>query len=97
MQDEITRKVSAHLGVLPTAAEAAIIKRPPTNNLAAYDLYLRATEGTMLQTSTAGLRAEARREIVLLDQAVALDPTFMLAYVRLSNQHDNLAGVLSKV
>src|SRR5205823_12044543 len=68
--------------------EKAAIEKPPTTNLAAYDLYNRAK--ALIATSAFGARfredlSQAER---LLDNAVSRDPGFMAAYCELAGVHD---------
>jgi tetratricopeptide (TPR) repeat protein len=71
-------------------AEKAAIEQPPTANLFAYDRYLR---GKKLAASLGFDPREVeycRQAIRLLNQAVAHDPTFLLAYCQLAHAHDLL-------
>ena len=62
-------------------------RKPPTTDLAAYDLYLRA-QALFADTRT---RIHAREKLPqaarLLDEAVARDPHFLLAWCLLSRVH----------
>ncbi len=72
--------------------EKAAIEEQPTKDLVAYDLYVRATalfdkatyEGGEEQTK------DDFQAVDLLNQAVARDPNFLLAYCRLAEAHDDL-------
>jgi TolB-like protein/Flp pilus assembly protein TadD/tRNA A-37 threonylcarbamoyl transferase component Bud32 len=55
----------------------------PTENLEAYDLYLRGLK----TLGPAALEPEFRESIKMLEQAVVLDPGFALAYTRLSQNY----------
>ena len=92
VQGEITRAVAEQLQATLSAEEKAAINRPPTTNLAAYDLYLHATD--LARNNANGtvdaLIQTARQEIPLLEQAVALDPAFTLVYCELARAHDEI-------
>ncbi len=82
VQAAIADQVANALQVVVGDSARQEIERPPTDNLAAYDAYLRgkALGGDM--TSTAPV--EILRAITYLEQAVALDSTFALAWAELS-------------
>ena len=91
VQGEITRAVAERLQASLSPEEKAIINRPPTSNLQAYDLYLRAEEhGPYVELSDSDRRQDEQRRISLLEEAVQLDPNFVLAYCQLANHHDNI-------
>jgi serine/threonine protein kinase/Tfp pilus assembly protein PilF len=85
IQSEIAKAIAGQLQAKLSAAEKAVIEQPPTKNLIAYDRYLRAKKVRAVQTARvpAGMREETR----LLDQAVAYDPTFLLAFCQLAQAH----------
>ena len=82
IQSEIAQKVAGQLHAKIAPAEKLAIGRKPTNNSAAYDAYLRGrafTGGSPLDRSTlegAGIRS--------YQEAVKLDPNFVLAWAYLS-------------
>jgi serine/threonine protein kinase len=85
IQSEIANAIAAQLQTKLSLAEKAAIERPPTTNLIAYDRYLRAEKLWAQQTTQP---SKDIREIVrLLDQAVANDPSFLLAYCELARTH----------
>jgi TolB-like protein/class 3 adenylate cyclase len=73
LQDRVASSVAGIIEPALQAAETARSANRPTNDLAAYDLYLRAYA---LQISSGRPAPEALR---LLDQAIARDPTYGLA------------------
>jgi TolB-like protein len=75
VQDEISREIARALGVQPSAAESERMARPPTENLEAYDYYLRAE-----QAARTGQRARLKQAFTLYDKAVEVDPTFAEAF-----------------
>jgi len=75
LQDQVIGKIVAALKITLTPTERAQLKRIPTNNLEAYDYYLRAKRGFYTYSS------EGRREALkLYTKAVTLDPQFADAY-----------------
>jgi TolB-like protein/Flp pilus assembly protein TadD/tRNA A-37 threonylcarbamoyl transferase component Bud32 len=90
LESDIARAIAAQLGVSVSQGEAAALDVPPTNDLQAYDFYLRAIAIPRLVGSPAENVAMYERRIALLDQAVARDPRFVLAYCELAQAHDRL-------
>jgi TolB-like protein/Flp pilus assembly protein TadD len=80
VQDEIALKIAEALRVTLTPQEERALASKPTDNLQAYDLYLRG-------------KAYARRltlqdidfALQMFENAVALDPKFALAYAAIAN------------
>ena len=77
MQSELAQSIVAQLRATLSPTEKAAIERQPTQDMEAYDLYLRARNLT-----SQGGRDWTRKKMAidLLDQAIAKDPTFTLAY-----------------
>lgn len=90
IQSEIAQAIAAQLHAKLSAREKAAIETPPTTNVPAYDLYVRAK--AISATTTFSLRArETFLEAVdLLEQAVARDPSFLLAHCQLASVNDRL-------
>ena len=86
IQSDIAKAIATQLKAKLSPAEKAAIEQPPTTNLIAYDRYLRA-ERLFLLTPDAVSFENVHQAIGLLDQAVAHDPTFLLAYCLLSRIH----------
>jgi len=77
VQDEIARALAQALRITLSPQEEKTIARKPTENLQAYDYYLRG-------------RSYARREslefaLQMFDQAIKLDPGFALAHAAVAN------------
>lgn len=89
VQSEITGAITDRLQTPLSAEEKNAINEPPTTNLAAYDLYLRARGISGLYPSAAAVLASLLKQISLLESAVARDPKFVLAYCELASVHDN--------
>ncbi len=79
VQDEITNKIVAALQIRLTAREAASARRHITDNVEAYELYLKG-RAELLRLNPEGT-SEALR---LLEQAIAIDTGFAAAYAILS-------------
>jgi len=76
VQSNIARSVVSELGVALLGSGVESIEHEPTENLAAYQAYLRSAD------------AESHYDaIALLERAVELDPSFAEAWARLANQH----------
>jgi len=88
IQSEVAQAIADQLNAKLSPAEKAAIKQRPTADLVAYDLYLRA-EALRAATSFNAQQKENLLEATrLLEQAIARDPTFFLAYCRLAEAHD---------
>jgi len=77
VQDEIARALAQALRITLSPQEEKTIARKPTENLQAYDYYLRG-------------RSYARREslefaLQMFEQAIKLDPAFALAHAAMAN------------
>jgi len=79
LQDEIVQKIVTTLKLQLTLQEQGSVVRKTTDNLAAYDCYLRGTE--LLYRLTKEANAQARQ---LYEKAVELDPTYALGYTGLA-------------
>ncbi len=90
IQSEIAKAVADQLQAKLSPAEKAAIEKPPTANLFAYDRYLRGKKSLTWQTFDARVIEQCRQAIRLLDQAVAHDPEFYLAYCQLAGAHEQL-------
>ena len=82
IEDSVSHSVAVALKLNLTSAESRQLSTPPTDNAEAYDLYLRGK---------IRIRRESREDdsvtIVLLEQAVALDPAFAAAYAQLARAY----------
>jgi tetratricopeptide (TPR) repeat protein len=88
IQSEIAKTIADQLQAKLSPSEKAAIEKAPTTDLVAYDLYVRA-EALRAGTSFNSLLKENLLEATrLLEQAIARDPTFFLAYCRLAEAHD---------
>src|SRR2546421_3904516 len=93
VQSEIAQKVADHLHAKLSATERASVEERPTEDLVAYDFYVRAVsiiynaQIDSLDPVQAGL-VNLPEAVELLNKAVARDPTFFLAYCQLAFLHD---------
>jgi adenylate cyclase len=78
LQDEVTQKIVAALEVKLTEGEQERLGRPLTNNIEAYDYYLRGLDFHTSFTEEANARARQ-----MFAKAVELDPQFAAAYAGL--------------
>src|SRR5271166_4671005 len=80
MQDEIARKIAEALRVTLSEQELEDLATKPTENLQAYDLYLRGKRYARRQT-----RQDLEFALQMFENAVAMDPSFALAYAACAN------------
>ncbi len=79
LEDEIVQKICTTLKLRLTVEEQGAIVRKGTNNLDAYDAFLRGVEYNLRTTKEAN--AQARQ---MFEKAIALDPQYAEAYAALS-------------
>lgn len=79
MQDEITTSLSAAIAAEIYRAEASAPPRPSSNDLTAWDRFLKGLSHYYLQT-----KADFEMSIGLFKEAIALDPTLSIARAYLS-------------
>jgi serine/threonine protein kinase len=93
IQSEVAQTIATKLTATLSPQEKQSIEAKLTENLEAYDLYLRAKElidYADLNPLLTGYEKPLRDAINLLDQAVQLDPKFTLAYCAEAYVHDGL-------
>jgi len=88
IQSEVAQAIADQLNAKLSAAEKAAIQQPPTADLVAYDLYVRAEALRAATSFNARLKENLLEAARLLEQAIARDPTFFLAYCKLAESHD---------
>jgi len=81
LQDELATEIAAALGATLSPQEKARVEAKPTNNPAAYDAYLR---GRAFAAGSPFDKSNVERTIQSYQQAVKLDPRFVLAWAYLS-------------
>jgi TolB-like protein/cytochrome c-type biogenesis protein CcmH/NrfG len=82
VQSEIATKVAQALGAALGAGEQKRLSEKPTENLAAYDAFLKAMEAE--QGGAVNDPPSLRKALGFCEQAVALDPGFAQAWAELS-------------
>jgi non-specific serine/threonine protein kinase len=88
VQDEIARSIAEALRITLTPQEQEALAAKPTENLQAYDLYLRGRSYARRLT-----RQDLEFALQMFENSVALDPNFALAYAAIANscaQYHNL-------
>src|SRR6266536_2438759 len=99
IQSEIAQRIADQLQTKISPLEKAAIQERPTNNLAAYDIYVRAMAllewGARAPAGTVAyhppnMEKDLFRAVDLLNQAIARDPAFLLAYCWLAYAHDSI-------
>jgi serine/threonine protein kinase/tetratricopeptide (TPR) repeat protein len=80
VQDEIARKIAEALRVTLSPQELEALAIKPTENLQAYDLYLRGKRYARRQT-----RQDLEFALQMFESAVSMDPSFALAYAASAN------------
>jgi eukaryotic-like serine/threonine-protein kinase len=83
LQSELAQTIAAQLKATLSTGEKAEIWRQPTQDLQAYDLYLRA-RAAFLGRGGPMTRENWDSAVSLLNQAIARDPKFTLAYCLLN-------------
>jgi serine/threonine protein kinase/tetratricopeptide (TPR) repeat protein len=90
LQSEITQAVAARLKARLSPNETVALNEPPTADLHAYDLYLRAQAISVLVKDTVEWASIMEQKVSLLNEAVNRDPKFVLAYCALVKAYDRL-------
>jgi TolB-like protein/lipopolysaccharide biosynthesis regulator YciM len=90
LQSEIAQKIADQLGAEVSSTEKTAIQEPPTTDLVAYDAYLRAKDLVNGISWSTRAKEDLVHAVQLLDQAVARDPLFFLAYGELAGGHDRI-------
>src|SRR5580658_10816354 len=80
VQDEMARKIAEALRVTLSPQELEALAVKPTENLQAYDLYLRGKRYARRQT-----RQDLEFALQMFENAVTMDPSFALAYAACAN------------
>ena len=89
IQAEIAQKVAERLHAKLSASEKASIEERPTQDLVAYDFYVRAVSLIYnAQLPSQANFVDLSEAVDLLNRAVARDPNFFLAYCQLAFAHD---------
>jgi serine/threonine protein kinase/Flp pilus assembly protein TadD len=86
MQSEIAKTLASQLQAKLSPREESAINRPPTTNIAAFELYAQAKNVLAIRNARENLLQAAD----LLNQAVERDPSFFQAYCQLAHTHDRI-------
>jgi TolB-like protein/Tfp pilus assembly protein PilF len=90
IQNEIVQRILTELRANVSAKERAAIAEQPTKDLVAYGLYVRAKALIATISLNGQINEKLRDAVQLLEQAIAHDPNFYLAYCELSAAHGYL-------
>jgi TolB-like protein/Tfp pilus assembly protein PilF len=90
IQSDIVQRITSQLQATVSPKEKAAIDERPTKDLAAYGLYVRAKALIATISLNAQINEKLREAVQLLDQAIARDPDFFLAYCQLASAHNYL-------
>ena len=91
VQSDIAERVATQLNIALLEPERGVIEQRPTENLAAYEAYLRAMDHVELNNI-----ANIETAIGLLKRAVSLDPRFAEAWAGLTRAYHNLYWVYDR-
>jgi serine/threonine-protein kinase len=87
VQDDIARAVAGELGLRLDDAEDERGPRRQTQNVAAYELYLRGNDAQLTRTDSG-----VRQSKEYFEQAIAIDPTYAAAHAGLALTHVRLGS-----
>jgi TolB-like protein len=90
IQSEIAKTIADQLQARLSPAEKAAIEQRPTADLAAFDLYVRATALIDVGPGSWTGKENLLQAVNFLGQAIGRDPAFLLAYCKLAGAHDFL-------
>ena len=89
IETELAQAIAGELQAKLTTNEKAAIEEKPTQDLVAYDLYVRAVSLIYnAQVPSQANLVDRSEAVELLNKAVARDPNFLLAYCQLAFLHD---------
>ena len=90
IQSEIAKAIADQLQAKLSPNEKAAIEKPPTTDVTAFDLYSRAKTLNYSTSFSAANQQKLLQAADLLNQAIARDPSFFLAYCQLAYTHNQL-------
>src|SRR5213596_959408 len=88
IETELAQAIAGELQAKLTSSEKAAIEEKPTQDLVAYDFYVRALSVIYNAQVDLGPSVNLSEAVDLLNKAVARDPNFFLAYCQLAFAHD---------
>jgi len=89
VEAELAQSIANQLRASVSARELLVMNERPTQDLIAYDLYIRA-KNLLVRTGTESSKAILLSAIDVLDEAVARDQTFLEAYCLLGWAHHQI-------
>ena len=95
IETQVAQSIASRLRAKLSTRERAGIQERPTKDLAAYDFYVRAVPSIEAIDSATDPK-EVFQTVDLLNQAIARDPDFLLAYCWLARAHDWLYTTADK-
>ncbi|HEY8670596.1 MAG TPA: hypothetical protein VIL63_07150, partial [Terriglobales bacterium] len=87
IESDVVQRIASQLHATISPGEKAAISERPTRDLAAYSLYVRGKK-LVASISSSQINEKLSQAVEVLDQAVARDPNFYLAYCQLAAAHD---------
>jgi TolB-like protein/class 3 adenylate cyclase/Tfp pilus assembly protein PilF len=90
IQSEIAKSIADQLQAKLSPKEKNAIEQRPTADLVAFDLYTQANNVLLTANFSAAGGQIMRKGADLLNEAVARDPSFLLAWCRLAYAHSNI-------
>jgi TolB-like protein/class 3 adenylate cyclase/Tfp pilus assembly protein PilF len=90
IETEVAQAIANELQAKLSPAEKVSIEEKPTRDLVAYDLYVRALPLIEWAFEKSNGEKDLATAVDLLNQAIARDPSFALAYCRLALAHDDI-------
>ena len=90
IETEVAQAIANALQAKLSPSEKVSIEEKPTGDLVAYDVYVRALPLIDWASEKSTGEKDLATAVGLLNQAVARDPSFALAYCRLALAHDSI-------
>ncbi|MDP9100052.1 MAG: FlgO family outer membrane protein [Verrucomicrobiota bacterium] len=90
LENEIAKTIARRLRAEMSLSERAAIDEIPTTDAVAYDLYSQARELSRDVSDQNHSRKNLPEAVRLLNEAIARDPNFLLAYCDLARAHNNI-------
>jgi serine/threonine-protein kinase len=90
IETEVAQSIANRLRAKVSAREKAAMQEWPTKDLVSYDLYIRARPLIEWAGVKSSMEKDLFQAVDLLNQAIARDPEFLLAYCWLARAHDTL-------
>ena len=90
IQSEIAKTIADQLHAKLSSTEKAAVEKPPTTDLEAYDLYLRAQALYANSSDSVHAKEKLPEAARVLNEAVAREPRFLLAWCLLARIHGDV-------